>query len=568
MFERALFGPRRAVGPAIAAQGRAYASALGPRALPEEPATLDPARNPSILYRDQRQIAAAINATDYRRNPETRRKLAERVSAGEAWKDSDAVAGPGDISRVTSRDIPRVTPGDHVRGAASDVAKATRSALSEVESAGGLAARSAFAAGALGVGWMNPGLRSIAAAAAFDPPPEVEGFGQTAGAKLRDTAPGAIASAGALAGHVADELATTGLTGLAGRAVLGQDAHAETIRRRDAGRGAAVAAVGALPGAVAAVPSQLAEWVALSGGDYARYRALAAAARADGVLSPAEYRAIVDASQAVSERGLEAAATAVEGVGLAAGGISAARFIAAQAARRAARRRPRYAFGAGDGVAPGAIAHPPRRTPALDIEEVPSGVPDDPRIHRVLRDTPTDREIERIMKAAHDPETGYFFSREQMDRIFKRFIESGAMKQNDTITTYSVVPPGQKGVAMANQVHPKTKVHFDERGLPIFGPHAKAAVQFTRDEWRSLSYRQMMREASRRLADDVEKGRSTIKLQPEQLADLKAGRETIGGFTWHHDLATGQMQLVPRDKHAGTGHVGHQLGKGMVWIMK
>ncbi|MEM9726836.1 MAG: hypothetical protein AAF909_15460, partial [Pseudomonadota bacterium] len=33
-FERALLGPRRAVGPAIAAQGRAYASALGPRALP------------------------------------------------------------------------------------------------------------------------------------------------------------------------------------------------------------------------------------------------------------------------------------------------------------------------------------------------------------------------------------------------------------------------------------------------------------------------------------------------------------------------------------------------------
>lgn len=39
-------------------------------------------------------------------------------------------------------------------------------------------------------------------------------------------------------------------------------------------------------------------------------------------------------------------------------------------------------------------------------------------------------------------------------------------------------------------------------------------------------------------------------------ASLNSGGKGIDKLTWHHHQDTGRMQLIPRDKHNETGHVG------------
>jgi filamentous hemagglutinin len=41
-----------------------------------------------------------------------------------------------------------------------------------------------------------------------------------------------------------------------------------------------------------------------------------------------------------------------------------------------------------------------------------------------------------------------------------------------------------------------------------------------------------------------------------QLAQIKSGSDKIKGYTWHHHRDVGRMQLVPKQIHKDTGHVG------------
>ncbi|RDE94369.1 HNH endonuclease, partial [Aggregatibacter aphrophilus] len=48
----------------------------------------------------------------------------------------------------------------------------------------------------------------------------------------------------------------------------------------------------------------------------------------------------------------------------------------------------------------------------------------------------------------------------------------------------------------------------------------------------------------------------------EQIAAIKAGKEKIPGFTWHHHQDTGRMQLIDQDIHKKTGHIGGGINNG------
>uniref|UniRef100_UPI00248EB693 HNH endonuclease n=1 Tax=Aggregatibacter kilianii TaxID=2025884 RepID=UPI00248EB693 len=42
----------------------------------------------------------------------------------------------------------------------------------------------------------------------------------------------------------------------------------------------------------------------------------------------------------------------------------------------------------------------------------------------------------------------------------------------------------------------------------------------------------------------------------EQISAIKAGKEKIPDYTWHHHQDTGRMQLIETRIHTQTGHIG------------
>ncbi|HCU07140.1 MAG TPA: hypothetical protein DIC42_06160 [Holosporales bacterium] len=49
------------------------------------------------------------------------------------------------------------------------------------------------------------------------------------------------------------------------------------------------------------------------------------------------------------------------------------------------------------------------------------------------------------------------------------------------------------------------------------------------------------------------------KFNDAQLSDIVAGKKTIEDYIWHHHQDIGRMQLISRDLHVKTGHVGENL---------
>ncbi|MCQ9327737.1 HNH endonuclease, partial [Neisseria dentiae] len=82
----------------------------------------------------------------------------------------------------------------------------------------------------------------------------------------------------------------------------------------------------------------------------------------------------------------------------------------------------------------------------------------------------------------------------------------------------------------------------------------------------SLSYTGQMRAATRDLWKAIESGKvSRSQFTAEQLRDIKAGKQTIGGYTWHHNAqsAPNNMQLIPKSVHDAVLHTGqNSLKKG------
>jgi len=54
---------------------------------------------------------------------------------------------------------------------------------------------------------------------------------------------------------------------------------------------------------------------------------------------------------------------------------------------------------------------------------------------------------------------------------------------------------------------------------------------------------------------EIENPELAAQFTPDQLADIEAG-DTPDGYTWHHDVDSGHMQLVPTDVHQACRHAG------------
>lgn len=108
----------------------------------------------------------------------------------------------------------------------------------------------------------------------------------------------------------------------------------------------------------------------------------------------------------------------------------------------------------------------------------------------------------------------------------------------------------QKNGHLANGKHPVTGVEFDSNGFPIF--NARAEITLDPADFKKSNKIQFKR-SNLKLYEQV---KNSETFDPEELEDLKNGRNPEN-YTWHHHQDEGKMQLVITDPdHAGTGHFG------------
>ena len=68
--------------------------------------------------------------------------------------------------------------------------------------------------------------------------------------------------------------------------------------------------------------------------------------------------------------------------------------------------------------------------------------------------------------------------------------------------------------------------------------------------------------ATNSLAESLRGGVSLKeKFTAGQLSAITNGDATIPGYIWHHHQDIGRMQLIPRETHIKTGHIGESLWK-------
>lgn len=134
----------------------------------------------------------------------------------------------------------------------------------------------------------------------------------------------------------------------------------------------------------------------------------------------------------------------------------------------------------------------------------------------------------------------------------------GYEKSEDKGTlTSTTVPPDnhpslrRKAIDLPNG----QSIGFDSRGLPDLSPYTVLAVRATPEK----SPRSEMKEATRKLNDLIGPGNNSFNgtvFNADQMTAIRAGKQTIPGFTWHHTLGT-ELQLVPTYIHkAVIPHIG------------
>jgi len=111
-------------------------------------------------------------------------------------------------------------------------------------------------------------------------------------------------------------------------------------------------------------------------------------------------------------------------------------------------------------------------------------------------------------------------------------------------------------LAMSGKVHPETGVYFDARSLAVFEKHViyetRLPLEITLKD--SSSH---MREATRHLRASIEKGEiNPAQFNEDQIGAIMRGDRAIPECTWHHHQETGRMQLINRNIHIETGHLG------------
>ncbi|MEW8229303.1 MAG: HNH endonuclease [Candidatus Thiodiazotropha endolucinida] len=125
------------------------------------------------------------------------------------------------------------------------------------------------------------------------------------------------------------------------------------------------------------------------------------------------------------------------------------------------------------------------------------------------------------------------------------------------VSSTTIPPVNVKNVKLAGQRHPVTGIVFDNKGYPVFDDVAAFDTRLSVNPFRNAGYTGQMRMATNDLAAAIQRGEVKPSVfSQNQLRQIQARSERIDGFTWHHHQDSGRMQLVPRDIHGRTGHIG------------
>ena len=126
------------------------------------------------------------------------------------------------------------------------------------------------------------------------------------------------------------------------------------------------------------------------------------------------------------------------------------------------------------------------------------------------------------------------------------------------LVSSSTVPSwNAKNVKLAEQRHPITGTVFDRKGLPIFDDVAKFDTKISREIVATNKSKTHMKAATLNLKKQIEIGKiDRNNFTSKQLEQIMAGEPKIEGLSWHHHQDVGRMQLIPKDLHGETGHVG------------
>ncbi len=138
-------------------------------------------------------------------------------------------------------------------------------------------------------------------------------------------------------------------------------------------------------------------------------------------------------------------------------------------------------------------------------------------------------------------------------RVMRETLEG---RYPEGVTSSTIPSKNMPNVKLAGKADLKTKVPFDQRGLPIFDKYAVYDTHISHDlsliQKRDIHFKA----ATRDLKQAINSGKIDPKnFNDEQLRAIQKESGRIPGLTWHHHQDRGRMQLVPKEFHK-TSHVG------------
>ena len=117
---------------------------------------------------------------------------------------------------------------------------------------------------------------------------------------------------------------------------------------------------------------------------------------------------------------------------------------------------------------------------------------------------------------------------------------------------------------LEGQNHPETGVPFEKQKVEINGKNVEIIApsfestydaQLPNDLYQS-SDRQQFKECNNQLKNEVAQNPEVRNnFSDEEIKQIENG-DTPDGYTWHHDIDEGKMQLVDTETHQKTGHTG------------
>lgn len=121
-----------------------------------------------------------------------------------------------------------------------------------------------------------------------------------------------------------------------------------------------------------------------------------------------------------------------------------------------------------------------------------------------------------------------------------------------------------RNAELEGQTHPKTGVPFERKQVEVDGKQFEVVapvfdsqfdVQLPEDMYKAKD-REQFKECNAQLKKEIETNKELRdKFDDEQLDQIQHD-ETPDGYTWHHDVEAGKMQLVDTETHQKTGHTG------------